>query len=323
MEAKEKRKVNKKLVLLIAITLMLLPVIAGIVQLIWVCSEEMSVGNYANMGLAIKQDNVVFYNKYENGIIKVKSGKEYQITDETAYSMNVVGDTIYYLTISDINTIDIKSVKTNGDNLKKIKTISTVISKIYVQDGYIYYATNRDISGIVKINIETGEETQILKASIQDFVVDKDTIYFTDNSNTLSSVSTTGINMKLLTTTGSIKKIQILKEWIYFYDSEENALCKIKKDGTSKKVVSTFVNNEMYNITNKKIYFFDEINGQICSSDLNGKTSKAIVSVTAPKPKINIVDGTMYYLDSSKDETQMYQMYRIKTNGRKTNSIEY
>lgn len=323
MKSKEKIKTNRKVVFLILVAVIAALVISGIVALTNLLSKEVVAGNIANMGLAIEKDGVIYYNKYEDGIVKVKRGKEYQITDETAYSMNIVDDTIYYLTVSNLNTIDIKSVKTNGDGLKKIKTISTTVSKIYVQDGYIYYATNKDDNGIVKLNLKTEEETKIVKANIQDFVVDGNMIYFTDNVNTLSSVTTSGLNVKLLTTTGKVQKIQVLKNWIYYYDSTEDALCKVKKDGTSKKVVSTFVNNEMYNVTSKRIYFYDDINRAICSSDINGKTSKIVVSISSTKPKINIVDGIMYYLDDSKNETQIYQMYRIKTNGGKTDSIEY
>lgn len=325
MKAKEKIniKLNKRIVFFIIAVLLVILLVIGIVKIGKAISKEKVAGNYANMGLAIEKNGVIYYNKYEDGIVKVKSGKEYQITEETAYSMNIVDDTIYYLTVSDMNTIDIKSVKTNGDSLKKIKTIYTSISKIYVEDGFIYYATNKDGNGIVKLNIETEEEQKILKSNIQDFIVDKDIIYFTDNINTLSSITTSGTDQKMISSEGNIKKIQLLKKWIYFYDDTENALCKVKKDGSSKKVVSTFVQNEMYNVTSKKIYFYDAINRQICSSDLRGKKSKAIVSVNATKPKINIVKDIMYYLDDSKNETQIYQMYRVKTNGNKTKSIDY
>ncbi len=295
----------------------------GIGKIIKALSKEVVAGNFANMGLAVENDGVIYYNKYEKGIVKVKSGKEYQITDETAYSMNIVDDTIYYLTVSDINTIDIKSVKTNGDGLKKIKTIYTPISKIYVEDGYIYYATNKDGNGIVKIDIETEEETKILKANIQDFVVDGTTIYYTDSVNTLSSVEISGMNQKEIYATGNVKKIQILKKWIYFYDEDESALCKIKKDGSSKKKVSTFVQNEMYNVTSKKIYFYDEASRAICSCDLKGKTSQKLVSLEMTKTKMNIVKNCIYYLDSSKDQTQIYQMYRVKTDGSDMASIVY
>ena len=118
---KAKEKINIKIVFILIVTIIS---VIGIIKLINIFSKEKVGGNFANMGLAVEKDNIIYYNKYEKGIVKVKSGKEYQITDETAYSMNIVDDVIYYLTISDMNTIDIKSVETNGNNLKKIKNNS-------------------------------------------------------------------------------------------------------------------------------------------------------------------------------------------------------
>ena len=323
MESKEKIKVNKKIIIPIVITSILIFVIFGIVKLTKVLSKEIVYGNLSNMGLAVEKDGVIYYNKYEEGIVKIKAGKEYNITEETAYSMNIVNDKIYYLTVSELNTIDIKSVKTNGDSLKKIKTIYTPITKIYIQDGYAYYVTNKDGNGIVKLNIETGEENKIFQANIYDFVLEDNLIYFTDSVGTLFSVTTSGTNLEVIIDTENIKNIQIFKKWIYYYDDIAKSLCKIKKDGTSKKVVSTLVNNEIYNVTSKKIYYFDEINKQICSLDLNGKTSRVIANLNTNKTKINIIKNTIYYLDNSKDETQIYQMYRIKTNGKEMKSIDY
>ena len=76
-------------------------------------------------------------------------------------------------------------------------------------------------------------------------------------------------------------------------------------------------------MTNKNIYYFNETNKQICVTNLKGKKSKAVVSLTAGRTKINIADGILYYLDDSKNETSIYQMYRVKTNGGATNSIDY
>lgn len=318
------KKLNKKNITIIAIIIFVILIIL-ISSLIGKLSKEKVAGNVSisNMGLAVEGDGAVFYNKYEEGIIKVKGGKEYQITDETAYSMTVIDDTIYYLTVSDSNTIDIKSVKTNGDGLTKIKTIYTVTSKIYVKDNYIYYATNKDSSGIVKINLENGEETKVTLANIQDFVLDEDTLFFIDNVNDLYSVTTSGTDLKKIENDANMKKMQIWGKWIYFYDSEENALCKIKKDGSDKEVVATFVNNETYNVTSKYVYYYDSVNMQICRCDLKGKKSRVVVSLKSPKPKINVVDDTLYYLDESKDEKQIHQMYRVKTNGNNAKTIDY
>lgn len=275
------------------------------------------------MGLAVKGKDAIYYNKYEKGIIKVKGKEEFQITEETAYCMTLIDDTIYYITVSNTNTIDLKKVKTNGDGLSLVKTISTSISKFYIENNFLYYANDKDTVGIAKLSLETGEETIITAANVRDFVLDADIIYFTDNVGYLHSVKINGTDKKEISTEYNIANIQILKKWIYFYDEKENALCKMKKDGSSKRTVATFVNNEMYNITSKKIYYFDEVNKQICSSDLKGKKSKAIVTLDATRTKINIVNNIMYYLDNSKIDSQIYQMYRVKTNGGQANSIDY
>ena len=318
-----KVKINKKTILLILVILICLILIMLFSNLFKTFSKEIVAGNLTNMGLAVEKDGVIYYNKYDNGIVKLKGGKEYQITEEMAYSLNIVDDTIYYLTVSDFGTIDIKSVKTNGDELKKVKVIYTNLNKFYVENGYIYYTTNKDGNGIVKLDIKTGEENKIVQANVQDFVVDEGVIYFTDSIGTLTSITTSGINSKVIVDTENIKNIQILKKWIYYYDESENALCKVKKDGTSKKKVSTFVNNEIYNVTSKKIYYFDQVNKQICSSDLKGKTSKVVVKLNTTMPRINIVKDTIYYLDDSKDQTKIYQMFRVKTNGNKMKTIDY
>lgn len=324
---KSKVRLNKRrVIVLIILLLIILLVVFGIIKLITsIFSKETVVGNNSkvNMGLAVQGKDTLFYNKYEYGIIKGKKKEEWQITDETAYSMTLIDDNMYYLTVSSENGVELNRVKTNGDDYTKIKTISTAISKFYIEDGYAYYANDKDTPGISKLSIETGEEKIITAASIKDFVLDDGTIYFVDNVGYIHSVLTNGTDKKEILTGNNISGIQILKKWIYFYDEKENALCKIKKDGTSKKIVATFVNNEIYNVTSKKIYYFDQVNRQICRCDLNGKKSKPIVSLDATRTKINIVGNTLYYLDSSKNENQIYQMYRIKTNGNAMDPIVY
>ena len=112
-----------------------------IIVILWgMCfrTSEDKNGNIANLGLAEKNNSTVYYNKYEKGIFAVRNGKEEQLTDETAYSINIVGDKIYYITIADFNSVLIKCVDTNGENLRNIAKIYTSISKIYVNDNYIY-----------------------------------------------------------------------------------------------------------------------------------------------------------------------------------------
>ena len=322
---KKKIKLNKRrIIVLIILALILFLIIFGIIKLItkFILPEKV-VGNYANMGLALADGNTIYYNKYEKGIFKVEKNEETQLTEETAYSITLDGDRIYYLTVSSENTIDLNSVKTNGEDLKKIKTLATSISKFYLKDGFIYYVSDKESIGLNKLSIESGEESTLTVANIRDFVLDDDIIYFTDNVGFLHSIAIDGTDLKDISTEYNIKNIQILKNWIYFYDENENALCKIKKNGSSKTTVATFVNNETYNVTSKGVYYFDAVNKQICRCDLKGKKSKSIVSLNTSRTHINIVDGMIYYLDNSQDTSQIHQIYRIKENGKESIPIEY
>lgn len=315
-------KINKKKVVFLVLILIAVIVLAILLSNLFKGKDDVN-GNISNRGLATYVDGVTFYNRYENGIVKYKGNKEYLITDETAYSINVVGDDIYYLTVSDSGDIDIKTVKTNGDGLRKIKTIGTSISKIYVQNGYIYYSTNREIDGIARINIENNEETIITTAVIQDFQVLENEIYFTDNINNFYKMSLTGIDLNRISDDLRLKQFQIVGKWIYFVDIETKSLNKIKLDGTDKTLVTDKIKDNNYNVTNDRIYFFDTENKKICSVNLKGNNYKEIVTIQANRTKINIADDILYYLDTSKDESQISQMYRIKTNGNQAKKIEY
>lgn len=327
MEKKKKSKLKlnrRRVIVLIVLAVIGALLIWGFINLFKLMfSNEKNAGNLANMGLALESGNTTFYNRYEEGIVKVKKGEEYQITDETAYSMTVIGDTVYYLTLSNSNTLDLKSVKENGDAPTKIKTLSTPLSKFYIENGYVYYLSNKDVVGIVKLSLETNEEVIIAPANIQDFVVENGVIYYTDSTGCLYSRLVNGEGLTEITKNYDIKKIQILDKWIYFYNSKEKSLCKIRNDGEKYQTVATFVNNEMYNVTSKYIYYFDDVNGQICRCDLKGKKSNPIVSLNTTRTKINIAGDTLYYLDDSESETRIYEMERVKTNGGMANPIEY
>lgn len=322
---KRKLKLNaRRVIVLIVLALIIFLILFGMFKLVSsIFAKEKIAGNLANGGRVVQDGNTVYYNKNEVGIIKEKGGEIYQITDGLAYSMTLVEDTIYYLTVSTTNTIDLMSVKTNGDELKKIKTLPTSIEKFYIEDSYVYYAIYSNVIGINKLSLETGEDVTLIAANIKDFVLDSGTIYYTDNVGYLHSVNTSGTDKKEIATGQNIGKIQILKNWIYFYDKTEDALCKIKKDGSSKQVVSAFVKNDVFNVTNKYVYYLDKQNKQISRSDLKGDKSKAIVSLNTSISKINISDGILYYLDTDTSNQYGERIYRVKTNGKATNPIEY
>lgn len=326
-EKQEKKtfKINKKIIFGVIFNVIL---IAMIVITFFVISNRKransELGNISNMGLAASNDEGVFYNKYEEGIVKVKGLEESKITNETAYSINLVGDDIYYLSVGDTSNISIKKVKTNGSGMATIKTIHTSISKMYVENNYIYYATNDNNGGIAKLGLDGNDEKTIISSEIRDFEVVDGKIYFSNRTGDLFVSNVNGVELQKITPENTtIKEFQVHEEWVYYYNEDENALYKVKVDGSSNQLLSQYVKTNIFNVSKNRIYFFDEENKKISSVSFDGDNYKEIVSISTNKTKINVVGDTIYYLDASNNEAKIYQMYRVKTNGSSAKTIEY
>ena len=327
MEEIQKKKFNVNQKMLIAGILAIVLIITNLITFYVISGKKKTnaeLANIANMGLAASNDEGVFYNKYEEGIVKVKGTQESQITNETAYAINLLGNDIYYLSIGDNNSISIKKVKTNGSEMTTIKNINTAISKMYVEDNAIFYASNNDNSGIAKLNLDGTDERVIISNEIRDFEVVENKIYYTSKTGDLYTATTNGTEIQRITPKDvSIKEFQVKDNWIYYYDEDDSSLHKVKTDGTENQLFSQYVSSSIFNTAKDKIYFFDEDNKKIASINYNGENYKEITRVSTNKTKINVVGDTIYYLDASSNESKIYQMYRIKTNGSAAKVIKY
>lgn len=304
----------------------LIAIIIGVIGIIKIAFFRPSQenGNKANMGLVVESNGIVYYNKYEKGIFAYQNEKEEKLTDETAYCLTVYQDKIYYITVADFSNVVIKSVDLKDKTVKTIATIYTSLSKFFIQDDYLYYATNKGNRGIARIDLKGENETIILEESIQDFQVVNKEIFYTNASNQIGKLSISKMDKTLLNQESTAKKIQVVGKWVYYYDENENALFRLTKNGKKKELVSILVKNESYNVFGKFVYYFDRENSKIAKMKI-GKSNQYedIINLAVSNTKINIAKDELYYLDKSQDESQTYQMYRIKLDGKETKSIEY
>ena len=195
---------------------------------------------------------------------------------------------------------------------------------MYIENNYIYYATNENDGGIAKISLDGKDEKTIISADIKDFEVIGGKIYFTNKTGDLYSATITGVEVEKITPKDSVvQDFQVRENWIYYYNEKEKCLSKVKVDGSNDQVVSNQVNSNIYNVSKDRIYFFDEENKKLASISFDGKKYKEIIGISTNKTKINVVGDTIYYLDASSNESKIYQMYRVKTNGGKAKTIEY
>lgn len=312
----------KKVVKIIAIISVIL-VIVLITMKIGRLKNQVN-GNVSNMGLALEHRGTTYYNKYEKGIFAFKGDTETQLTDETAYSLTFYEDKIYYMTIEDFNQVVIKYVDIKNGNVKSVATIYTSISKFFIEDESIFYFTNHGENGICKMDLNGENETIIVAGNIQDFQVDQKEIFYINEANEICKVHLKRSKNIVLSQIAKAKKMQVVEGWIYYYNEFENALFRVSKNGKKVELVSVLVNHEIYNVCGKYVYYYDKNTSKIARMQLK-KSNKCenIVDIAVSKTRINVAGDVLYYLDQSKDESQNYQIYRIKINGEKMQDIEY
>jgi SHS2 domain-containing protein len=272
------------------------------------------------MGMVISGDDYIFYYKYNSGVIKIKDGKEYQISDDGAYAIQYANDYIYYTTPNISGGIDIKKVSQNGDTNVVLTSVASASTKMYLEDGYLYYTTTNPDT-ISKIDINGENESVVLTRTIYDFKVLDSTIYFTDSSEHLYKIDTNGENYEELSSNPLAKRFQIVKNGVYYFDADVSKLLKFDLDSKQISEVTDKLNCDIYNVTSDGIYYLDSENLKICFVDLNNKNSKEIVTVSTANTKLNIQGTILYYLDIT--EAGDYIAKRISTTGKSLDEIKY
>lgn len=292
-----------------------------------VTKKSIEISNFSNLGLVVeKNENEIYYNKYKTGVYSYINGNEEKICDDNAYSLNLVGNKIYYITIKELSNILVKEVDLNNNKVSNISKIFTSIAKIYADKNYIYYVTNQNHGGIARINIKTKEEQIILEEKIIDFEVDfynKKIIYINSESK-ICSVNLSGTKTKVLSEKAKTNKFQIVDDWIYYYDINENALFRINEKGKKTTLISTLVSNNTYNVHKKFVYYFNPEDKTIRRMQI-GKSNKVeiLANLNIEKTRINIGGNELYFLDSNEEKDQVDQLYRLKLDGNPTERLKY
>lgn len=276
-------------------------------------------GNLSNYGMAVEDKNGnIFFNKYGEGIYCLNGENEIKLVNEkNVYSLNIVNDKLYYLSVEEFSKIIIKSINTDGSNHSIVTSISTPITKIFVDSKYIYYVNNKEYTGITKIYLSNGREEKIIEEDIRDFQVNfsNKKIYYINRENQICYCNLLGEKSKILNNDAKANKLQIVDNYIYYFDINENALFRLGENGKNKALVSTLVKNDIYNISDKYVYYYDKNEQSIKRMDIiNSINIKEITKVSTLKPVINLTNDKVFYLDKGEKDSQIYQLYVVELN---------
>ena len=117
---------------------------------------------------------------------------------------------------------------------------------------------------MVRLDLKGENEKILVTENVQDFQVCDDKIYYINHHNQICQIDSSGKNASVLKDSVMASKIQVIGQWIYYYDQTENALFRLKNNGKKQELVSTLVNNEIYNVCGKYVYYLDRENSRDC-----------------------------------------------------------
>ncbi len=140
-------------------------------------------GNIQEAGLICENNGILYYSDFNNNnyIYKTDGGKKTQLNSQPGYEINVMGDHIYYI---DGETGSIYKMKTDGTENKKIFN-KRADKPITTKDHLFFRVSSETAPGRLYRSDLNGENVKLLVDGMEDYVVNGNKIYYTDNNGFL------------------------------------------------------------------------------------------------------------------------------------------
>lgn len=285
-------------------------------------------GNIANVGIAAKQGDWVYYSNTNSNAGESADTTLYKMkTDDSerqslydakngAFSINVVGDWIYFNELYGDSKNNIYKIKTDGTNLQLLESIDygRDISLIVVND-WIYlsngYRMKTDGSNKQKLYDKTVSDPADIN------IVDE-WIYFCDKDEAGNSavfkVKTDGSDLKKVFS-GEAENMIVDGDWIFYLQPENEYpgiedLYRIKVEGSENQQIGKNVSD--INVSGDWIYYQTINSNDISLNKMKTDGSDNQSLCTGNIRDVNIIDDWIYY---HVGETNDNSFYRIKTDG--------
>lgn len=199
--------------------------------------ETTSIGN-STMNIS---DGWVYYLNAEYKLEKVKTNgeKRQQIADEEIETFQISGNNIYYLTRDN----EFKKMKKDGSQIEEIEK---GIGNFQVVNNDVYYISRSNYY-LMKLDLKTKEETEIVNKKVKTFNIYKKTIYYATNETEDRAIYSTNLNgkkhKKIVDLLSANNFICIVGNWIYYTDKIEDsiyndAVYRIKTNGKDKEMIN-------------------------------------------------------------------------------------
>jgi hypothetical protein len=273
-----------------------------------------SAGNINNMGLAVLQDDWVYYSYIDEGFHlyreSLASGEKSKLNEDQAYYLNVSGDWVYYVNGTDKDAI--YKIKTDGTERTKINDIPS--EYLVVIGDWIYFADRSEgAHGMIKRMQSDGSNlSTIINESAGYINYVDDSIYYINynDSSAVYSLEIGSWQQKKLADYDSTGAI-VEGPWLYYINyTRGSSIYKISLNGGLPELLNDD-HSDYLNIDDGWLYFMSHNRGGgIVKMSVDGSSKPKILNDDY-SVYINIVGDWIYYLNRD----QGNRLYRMTTDG--------
>lgn len=297
-------------------------------------------GNLCNYGYYAAQGNWIYYRNFNDNDklykMKLDGTNNIKLCNDRAYSINVVGDFIYYLTSVENSNSYIKKIKIDGSNESIMMSSSNPITFLNVCGDNIYYI----MMNIINVNqwyysinemktdgTNLREIFSVHNKTASYLSVSQNYAYMMVNDaklgNSIYKISLDKYH-KVVKLTDRAVTFNVSGNWIYYGTFKE--IRKVRIDGTEdQKIIDGFpggLPNGQWgdpcclNVEGNWIYYKDWNEQIIYKVDINGNSKMKLADCTASS--LNFAGGYLYCpeykFDEKTDISKYVQVRKIKVN---------
>lgn len=199
--------------------------------------ETLVENNCRNMVVA---DEVIYYVHNDNDINRIHrmnldGSMDQVLTENICNALNVDGSYIYYINNSDSGKI--YRMKLDGSEDQALCDAKKV-QELMVDNSFIYYVSNSsDGNHIYRLSKNGGEATEIVKSTCSNLNMNGGLLYYYNDSNDTLCYSTSDGKDEKVLYSGNVNAVNVISDWVYFFNLEDYQYYRISKDGNNIEVV--------------------------------------------------------------------------------------
>jgi serine/threonine protein kinase len=277
-------------------------------------SRGNSVGNIANVGIAVQQGDWIYHRKndLQGALYKtnINSGEQIKLNDDDSWNINVMGDWLYYSNSAE--KWNVYKMLIDGSDRTRVNSDDS--GNLNVVGNWVYYRNDDEEGSIYKIRTDGTERTRLNNEQSYYLNVVDGWIYFQNRSDggSLYKIRVDGTERTKLNNDDSWH-LNVVDGWVYYCAANEGwQIFKVRLDGSER----TFVNHDQSANLNSHdgwLYYRNDDDGSRLYKIRPDGSERELIN-NDQTYYFSITDGWVYYQNRS-DDKKIYKM-RLDGSGR-------